>query len=430
MSETQPLDRADGGSALLPAVRYPLRTVLYAPGRRAWLAVLSLVTLRLLLNTAFLLNILQLERRDPVFRWYLQHGGDQVIMFHLAYSLLDGPVLETVVGIGQPLVMLPWIYLLKPAQYIEIAAPLVLINGFLLGGLSVALVSRFGEIVTGSRRIGLIAAALWALLPLFAYVGFFWHPESVLLRSAMVPKLGWLNGLSDGPATFFLLLGATGLADIMRRKQADFWAATGVGAALGVAVLFRFHITPVVAVLLLGLLLVAGWRALLAALGMMLIAYLPQAWYNLAVFNLPFTTGYLSYGDVQNWGGTLHRPLNDLLVFFPASPSPANVIGTLAHFLRERVWLAAPLAVILALGVLAFVELKRRHGWQAVYMLLGAPFAYLLPMLTTSNFRDDVLRFSMPVMPALLVAGVFAAGVVLEWMAWRAPRGVKRARAE
>ncbi|NLH08852.1 MAG: hypothetical protein GX484_14745 [Chloroflexi bacterium] len=430
MSDTQPLNDADSGSALLPAVRRPLRAAQHTPERRARLALFGLVSMRLLLNTVFLLNILPLERRDPVFRWYLQHGGDQEYMFELARSILDGPLVETVVGIGQSLIMLPWIYLLKPAQYIEITAPLVFINGFLLGGLSVVLVDRLGHAATGSRRVGLIAAAIWAALPLFAYFAFFWHPESVLLRSVTVPKVGWLNGLSDGPATVFVLLGMAGLANVMRREQVGFWAAAGIGAALGAALLFRFHMAPFAATVLFGLLLFNGWRALLAALGMLLIVYLPQAWYNMAVFNLPFTTGYLSYGDMRNRGGTLRRPLSDMLQSLPADISPANVFGTLAYFLSERTWLIAPLAIALAGGAFAFLSLKRRCGWRAVYVLLGVPLAYLLPMLTTSNFRDDVIRFSMPGLPALLVAGVFTAGVVLEWLARRAPGSGKRMRAE
>ena len=180
---------------------------------------------------------------------------------------------------------------------------------------------------------------------------------------------------------------------------------------------------PFAATVLFGLLLFNGWRALLAALGMLLIVYLPQAWYNMAVFNLPFTTGYLSYGDMRNRGGTLRRPLSDMLQSLPADISPANVFGTLAYFLSERTWLIAPLAIALAGGAFAFLSLKRRCGWRAVYVLLGVPLAYLLPMLTTSNFRDDVIRFSMPGPPALLVAGCSPPGWC--WSGWP---GVHRER--
>lgn len=428
MSDIRPLKHADGG--VLPREALPpSRRVLRALGRTE-LALLSLVLVRLLLIALFLLNILPLERRDPVFRWYLQHGGDQILMFHVARSLIDGPVAESVVGIGQPLMMLPWVGLLDPNIYLEITGPLVILNGFVFGLLSILLVYRLGYTATASRPVGLAAAAVWALLPLFAYVGFFWHPESVLVRSATVPKLAWLNGLSDGPATFFLLAASVGLAGIALRRQRGFWPAAGVGAALGAAILFRFHIAPMVAFLLLGLLFFDGWRALLAALGALLIVYLPQAWYNLAVFNLPFTTGYLSYGDMQNWGGTLQRPLGDLLMYLPASPSPANVLHTVAYFLDKRAWLVIPLGLMLAAGGLAVTSLKRRHGWRAVYILLGAPLAYVLPMLTTSNFRDDVIRFSMPALPALIVAAVFAAGVLLEWLNRHALRSGERTRAE
>jgi hypothetical protein len=73
----------------------------------------------------------------------------------------------------------------------DIAAPLVLINGFLLGGLSVMVVGGIARNVTRDDRVGVWAAALWAITPLFTYFAFFWHFDPVVLRSSMVPKVGW-----------------------------------------------------------------------------------------------------------------------------------------------------------------------------------------------------------------------------------------------
>lgn len=373
--------------------------------------LLVLMLARVALALVFILNLLPLELRDPQYRWYLQHGGDQEQMMELAQSILSGRPRESVVGLGQALVMIPWIALLNPQRYIEIAAPLVLINGFLLGGLSVLLVGGIARLLTGSRAVTLGSAALWAFLPLLAYVGFFWHPEAVLLRSATVPKVAWLNGLSDGPAVFFLMLALYLLARALDlESDRRFWHLTAAGAALGMAVTFRIHTASMVLFLALVVLVAYGWRAALALGGGAMLSYLPQAWYNLTVFGLPVTTGYISYGDFKEWGGTTSRPLRDILTNLPFHPR--NIVETLVYFIGRRPWLIAPLLVGVGIISGVVVIMWRRRGWQTVALLIGAPLAYLAPMLTAFNFREDVIRFLLPAAPMLLIVGVY----MLAWL--------------
>ena len=359
------------------------------------------------LALTFILNLLPLELRDPVYRWYLQHGGDQEQMMRLAQSILVGSPEEAVVGLGQALVMLPWIALLRPSRYIEMVAPLVIINGFVLAGLSVLWVGSIARALTNSRTVALGSAALWAFLPLMAYFGFFWHPEAVALRSAMVPKVGWLNGLSDGPATFFLLLAVFLLTGVHGpAAEHNFGRLVGAGAALGAAVTFRVHTVPMAAFLLAYVLVAHRWRGLLAVGGGALLGYLPQAWYNWTVFGLPFTTGYISYGDLFNWGGTLQRPLRDILANLPFHPR--YLLETLSYFIGRRPWLLIPLAIGLAVLTLVAIALWRERGWQAAALLIGAPLAYLAPLVMAYNFREDAVRFLMPCMGLWSVAGVYA----------------------
>lgn len=373
--------------------------------------LLVLMAVRWALALTFILNLLPLELRDPVYRWYLQHGGDQEQMMRLAQSILAGNPEEAVVGLGQVLVMLLWIALLRPAHYMEMVAPLVIINGFVLAGLSVLWVGGIARALTNSRAVVLGSAALWAFLPLAAYFGFFWHPEAVTLRSAMVPKVGWLNGLSDGPATFFLLLAVFLLAKAHALSvERGFARLVGAGAALGLAVTFRVHTAPMAAFLLAYALAAHGWRGLLAVSGGALLGYLPQAWYNWAVFGLPFTTGYVSYGDLINWGGTLQRPLRDILINLPFHPR--YLLETLYYFVSRRPWLLVPLAVGLAALALVAIALWRERGWQATALLIGAPLAYLAPLVMAYNFRNDVVRFLMPCLGLWIVAGVYT----LRWL--------------
>jgi hypothetical protein len=377
--------------------------------RRGWArldrvqrGLLGLMLLRWVLALLFMLDILPLDLR---YGWYLQHGGDQDIMISLSRSILWAVPEETVVAIGQPLLMLPWLVLFRAYFYTDIVVPMVLLNGFVLGGLSVLLVGGLARSLT-TDRTALWSATIWAVLPLLGYVGFFWHYDWVTVRSAMVPKLGWLNGLTDGPATFYLLLATTLLARVRDRRQVGFWYLVGIGLALGAVPLFRVIVLPIAGALLVYTLLAHGWQAVLTVVGGMLLMYLPQAWYNLTVFGLPFTTGYFSHGDIANYGGTLYRPLADMGASSPFRPD--HVLDNLAYFIERRPWLMVPLAAALATGGAMLVVLWRQRGWKVVMLLLAAPLTYLVPLATSWNFRDDIVRFSMPALPPLLIVGVYA----------------------
>jgi hypothetical protein len=370
-----------------------------------------LMLLRLALALLFMLNILPLELR---WKWYLHHGGDQEVFLGLALSILKGQPQTTLVAIGQALMMMPWIVLLKPYNYFDIVVPLVLINGFLLGGLSVLLVGDMARRTTDRRGVATCAALAWAILPLLAYYGFFWHPAMLTLRAANVPKLGWLNGLADAPATFFMLLAVYLLARSLEDRPHLTWRMVGVGAAMGAALMFRVHIAPMVGFVLLYVLVAHGWRSLLVVCGAGVLTYIPQAWYNMSVFSMPFTTGYSSMWDPIFADFTGGRPLIDRLRNLPFHPR--HLLDLWNYFIGRRPWLIIPLALAALAGLIALIDLWRVRGWRAVALLIGVPLAYLGPMATAWPFREDVIRFTMPALPYLFVALAYAAGRAGQWV--------------
>jgi len=341
------------------------------------------------------------------FGWYLHHGGDQEYAFSLAQSLIRGAPEVSVVGLGQPLVMIPWIILLKAHYYLDIVIPLVLINGFLLGCLSVLLVGSVARRITGDDQVGLWSAAVWAFLPLLTYYGFFWHFDPVILRSSYVPVVGWLNGLADGPSIFWVLLAILLLArPLDKAEPPSLWRMAGVGAACGVGVVFRVHVAPMVAILLVYIMVVHGWRALVAACVAGLTAYLPQAVYNQSMLGLPISTGYIWPGNIFEQFGGVEQSLDYVLHNLPFSP--ARLIELWNYTIGRRGWLIAPLGLVLLVSVYAVVTLWRRRGWRAVALLFGPPAAYLGLMAMSWPFRLDMVRFSMPAYPYVIIACIYA----------------------
>jgi hypothetical protein len=379
--------------------------------RRRWRALdrvqrglLLLLLLRWAVDAAFLLNVLPLAMRSG---WHLHQGGDNAEIFELARSIVIGAPEESVVGLGQAIVMMPWIALFNAYLYPDIAAPMALFDGFLLGGLSVLLVGGLARTLLRDGRTALGAAAVWAVLPLLAYFGFFWHSHADVLASTTVPKVAWLNGLSDGPTVFILLIATLLLARVMDRRAITFGRSLAVGLLLGLALMWRLQLAPMAAFLLLYVLVAHGWRAFAAALGGALIGYLPQATYNMSAFGLPFTSGYVSYGDIPQFDGALRRPLSDLLTNLPFDP--VNPLSQVAYFVGRRPWLLVPLIAGLAAGAVVLIILWRERGWRTVALLLGAPLAYQLPIMATDVFREDAIRLSMPLIPGLIIAAVYVA---------------------
>ncbi len=357
---------------------------------------------------------------DLRYRWYLHHGGDQQEYLDLARSLAAGSPQPSLVGLGQALMMLPWIILIQPSHYWDIVVPLVTINGFILGGLSVPLLGELARRITRRDGTALLAALVWTFLPTLTYYGFFWHFDPVIMRSSYVPVVGWLNGLSDGPTTFIIMIGAYLLARGIDEGEMPRRRLIGFGVAIGLAVTWRVHIAGIAALWFLYILIAYGWRSLgLVVLGAA-IAYLPQAWYNVAVFHFPVTTGYIS---VYSTGHGLERTLWMLRYNLPFHPQ--YWVDLWAHHIARRMWLLVPLSAFLAFGLYATVALRRRRGWQAVAVLFGSPLAYLIPMTAAWPFRADVLRFSLPALPFLIIIGIYALGI-----AWQQLRctGLRRAK--
>ncbi len=377
----------------------------------------ALILLRLVIALLFLCNILPLDLREG---WYLHHGGDQSFAMSLAQSIIGGTPEESVVGIGQALVMIPVILLMKPAIYNDMVVPLVIVNGFILSGLSIWTIGRIARSILKRERAAIWAAAIWTLTPLAAYFAFFWHFDASTVRSATVPTLGWLNGLADGPAMLFLMLAIMPLAvNIDDESPIGFRSLFLTGISMGLAVSFRIHTLFMIVFLLLYIVLAHGWKALLIVVGGALLSYLPQAWYNQVVFGMPVTTGYISYGDIGQFRGTWNRSLVDILTTLPFHP--VHLVENIWHFIARRSWLVVPSVLALVIGVYVTVRLWQRHGWKAAALLIGAPLFYLVPMATAFNFREDIIRFTMPALPMAIILAVF--GVEQIWNDFAKRRG-------
>ena len=101
----------------------------------------------------------------------------------------------------------------------------------------------------------------------------------------------------------------------------------------------------------------------------------------------------------------LGRPLPD--IFISTVFRPRHIWDNISYFLGRRSWLIGVLVAGIATGVSGFILLWKRLGWPVLFFLVLAPAMYVLPLLTAWNFRDDIVRFLIPVLPAILTVSVY-----------------------
>jgi hypothetical protein len=116
---------------------------------------------------------------------------------------------------------------------------------------------------------------------------------------------------------------------------------------------------------------------------------------------------------VLNWA-RYHQPFD-----------PQNWIDLWNHHIARRMWVLVPLSALLVGILYTAAKLWRRRGWRAAVLLVISPLAYLIPMTAAWPFRADVLRFSLPALPFLIIIGIYAPAA-----AWQQLRcmGLRRAK--
>ncbi|HJL69794.1 MAG TPA: hypothetical protein QGI30_02910, partial [Anaerolineales bacterium] len=132
---------------------------------------LGFALLRLLIVLLLIVGFPPLESHDG---WYFHHGGDQNYYFDYGDVLARGTFARYFsVNLGMPALMALAIRVTGASTFSALLPLVVLLNGFLLGGLSVLVVGRLAARLTRHERCGYLAGGLWALMPWLLWL-LFW----------------------------------------------------------------------------------------------------------------------------------------------------------------------------------------------------------------------------------------------------------------
>jgi YYY domain-containing protein len=275
---------------------------------------------------------------------------------------------------------------------------------------SVVLVALLGRRLAG-WRVGLLAAALVAVLPFEIQVAHFYAVDTVLTFFVLLTLLGCL-WLVRAPRAGEALAPARGtLAGVW----GAWWQGLLVGAALGLAVASKISALPLVVPVLLAL--VVRWRrrgledALLAALGVAAAALITF------IITSPYTLiDWASFSQQVNEQNALSRGALDY-------PYVRQFTGTTPYLYQIQQLLlydmGLPLGLLGLAGVVwAAARLWRR--WDDDWLVIVAWVAMYFAVIGSAYTKFT--RYMLPIFPLLALCGAAA----LAALAAQAPGGVPR----
>lgn len=326
--------------------------------------------------------------RDPYHQpgtLLFHHGGDDREYFKIATLLLQGNVPETQYTLGYPLLLVPWIVVLRPSVITELTGPMVVFHAGILFPLTQIILYHLTFRLTRQRLIAWLAALFWALMPaaLYAGVATIHSPDLAAIWAVHLP---WLQMLSDPPSAFLTVLSFWMLfrcLDSARPSQQIFWAEL-VGMVAGIAVLTRMNSLLTVGATILILVLARRWLNAIIVGTIMLLIFSPQVLYNLHFFGSPLTTGYQALTTPPQGLFNLSYPLNILTSKYSVL-AIAGVIG---------------LVLFLALGLRMLWQTNRFGAiavgaWVVGYLIFFSLYYY--------SWDGGMTRFLIPAWPWLLL---------------------------
>jgi hypothetical protein len=167
--------------------------------------------------------------------WLYYHGGDGTWYWTMAHTLTSFSVPQTLVGYGQPLLLMPIAAVAGPSMLAGLPAVIIL-NTVVLAPVALVLVYLVADRIAG-RVFGLWAAFVWIIVPPLVI-----HFDRASHRPTLVdnymPMARGLNTLSDYPSMVCILAAAY---FVLRTMDTRAWTDA---AAAGVLTGFLIGIKP------------------------------------------------------------------------------------------------------------------------------------------------------------------------------------------
>lgn len=364
--------------------------------------IAGLVVLRFILVVLLMNNIPFTDMQAGGFR--PNFGGsyfpDEVHYFELAKSFAKFSPVANVANLGYPLFLAPIIYFTSAGGPENIAKIVFTIQAFLFFCLAIILVALISFEILKSRKLALLAAALFTIYPYILFT---------ILKLADFPRAipafhyqMWINIGADYLSAILLYFGFYIFIKKYNLGSLNVTSNAAIGAIIAVAALTRVANILYLPLIFLILFLIKKYREASIFGVAAFLVYLPQWAYNFYFFGSPFTYGYRiqelsGHGlETKILGGWLS--INNVYIFF------------------EKIWLNLPillwiLPVIIVILILGFWRLfspygrSTEGGKREKHLAIILLFWALLNIGFYIFFVDaqSQLRYFIPSIPPLII---------------------------
>jgi hypothetical protein len=327
--------------------------------------------------------------------WLYYHGGDGTFYWTLAHSLSSLSLPETLIGYGQPLLLMPIAAVAGPSMLAGLPAVLIL-NLVILAPLALLLVYLVAERIAG-RLFGLWAALLWIVVPPLVL-----QADRASHRPTMIdnylPMARGLNTLADYPSMVCVLAAAYFLLRTIDTRAWMDAAAAGIltGFLIGLKPSNSLFL-PAAALMLAG---VRRWRAAAAFAAALVPALVTLAvWKHTGLGTIPV----LSIGSMHEAAGA--HVAGDVIGWSPWHRYVRldwHHLGQNIDAFRELFGSARPFEVAFVAGTIALVlRAPLKGGFVAVWFL--AYFIVKGSSTVASVYDTSFYRLLEPAYPAYLL---------------------------
>jgi hypothetical protein len=379
--------------------------------------VTGILSLLILLRLAMVAGmVMGLPETPNHVGWLFHHGGDQATYISASLALLRFQPGYSLVNIGFPLFLAPFLWLTGSTTFAEIVAPVAIFSGCLLFPLSIVLEFLVARRLTGDERAALLASGLWTLLPYLIYAAGYlaspFRPQWIKLGGVWAAHYMWLQVLSDPPATFIILF----LFYALARSFDQHAASWGIIAGLLAGLAFLFRPVNMVAIATVGLIYLWQRKIRLAFYFAVatVAAVTPEFLYDTL-----FSHARFSAAIVESAGDFTGQWKEGTPLF-----SPTLVVRLLSRVygISNNIFIIFIFSVTLLLLMGGFI-MAVLHIWRRRRLMGGVLGAWVLSFLALyANyfaFQYDVGRHLMPILPALCIIAAVDLLMLWRWLEYR-----------
>lgn len=357
---------------------------------RRWyyIGLICIIIGHLLFLSLFTTNIIPQQTKLPNHVFWFHQGGDNYGYYAQAKAIYSGEFLPNKFPLGFPIMMLPALWLNNEATHDDLVEPTALFWSTIMYPIALVMLAWLTQEITQRRWLGLVAAGIFALLPMLWFVLFnlIWNAK---MAEIIAIHSTWAQMLSDGPTAFFTLL-AVIVFIIVRKRDYALFSVILLGTILGFIGMIRF--TGLLIAVIIGslFLLERRWREVAVLIVTALIFFAPQMIYNLHFFDNPFKTGYTHLDTLPSAG------LFNVVYLLDAIAKIWERLGILMLFGMGSV-MAGLGWVISALWRKDRIEALLIVGWFGSYVALYSIYYY--------SWTGAFMRFMIPIMPVVALLG-------------------------